>query len=97
MPLVPDEAMYLVEMLQDAGPVIAGEVLTWPHLESWQRIVGAELRPWEARMLRRLSSDYLGEAHRAEAHDAPPPWGREPTPEHREKLSQHIKNVLRGN
>lgn len=100
MPAVTPESMYLVEMLLDAGPIVSStsgtRALIWSDFESWEKVIGAEVRPWEARILRRLSNDYLAELNRAEAHDAPPPWEREPTPEHRSKVSQHIKNVLRG-
>lgn len=100
MPPVTPESMYLVEMLLDAGPIVSStsgtRALTWRDFEAWERVTGADVRPWEARILRRLSNDYLAELNRAEAYDAPPPWEREATPEHRKRVSQHIKNVLRG-
>lgn len=46
----------------------------WDTIGWWQQTMGVELAPWEARMLRFLSRDYLIESQAAEKPDAPAPW-----------------------
>lgn len=100
MPPITEEAGYLVETLMDAGIFTAagmGQVpITWADLAAWQGGTGITLEPWESRLLRRMSTEYLNELHRAEKHDAPPPWHVELTPEQRQQVAARIKDVLRG-
>jgi hypothetical protein len=97
LPYIDPALELLVEYLFEAGPVSAvgmGPVtLTWVDLEAWQRATGVSLHPWQARLLRQLSSEYLAESSIADAHDAPPPWDREPD---RAKVANHIKRLFRG-
>lgn len=94
VPPIDSAATHLVDWLFDAGPLnAAGVRLTWADLESWQRGSGVSLQPWQARMLRALSGEYLAESRGAAEHDAPPPWTRHAD---RERVAQHIKNVLRA-
>lgn len=97
MPDLDPEAFYFIEALFDAGPVVSGpqgaSPLSWRDLQAWQAGSGVSLPPWQLRLLRRLSSEYLAESLRAEAEDAPPPWERT---QDREKIAQHIKRILRA-
>jgi len=97
LPNVEPELQFLIGYLFDAGPTSAGASsgvpLTWSDIRAWERGTGITLPPWQARLLRRLSADYLSESLTADAHDAPPPWVREAD---REKIAKHIKRVLRG-
>jgi hypothetical protein len=72
-------AAYLLSYLWDAGPVIAngvgGAPLSSIELMAWQEGAGIELQPWEFRLLRRLSSDYVAESRKAEDKNCPPPFG----------------------
>jgi hypothetical protein len=47
-----------------------------PHSEiaAWQDNTGIKLTPWEARMLRTLSAEYLSSAQEAEDAQCKPPW-----------------------
>lgn len=69
---------YLVDYLFEVGPVMSGGmgamVVTHEELQAWQRNTGIDLQPWEARGLRRLSAEYLGESRRGEDPHCPPPW-----------------------
>jgi hypothetical protein len=100
LPPIDQEIMYLVGALFDAGPVSAGGMaiapLTWTEIDAWQRCVGACFAPWEARLIRVLSAEYVNEYNAAAAHDAPMPWIPESTTERREKIARHIRNVFRG-
>lgn len=73
---------YLVDYLFEFGPTVpagmgAGPV-TGVELLAWQALLGVEFHPWEARLLRQLSSEYLAESHKATARDRPPPFGTAP-------------------
>jgi len=77
LPLI--EAEHLIGYLYDVGPTVSTEMgqiaLRSEHLLSWQAETGIELQPWEARVLRSLSTDYLVQAQRSEKRDCPPPYG----------------------
>ena len=99
MPPLTEEIAYMVDTLLDAGISTAagmGSVpLTWADLAAWQQGTGIALAPWEARLIRRMSSEYLAESHRAEKPDCPPPWRIELAPEQRTQVAARVKNVLR--
>lgn len=56
---------HLVEQLFEVGPSAHGDVLTFSELESWSRMTGVVLSPWEAATLRRMSGAYLFEQQEA--------------------------------
>jgi hypothetical protein len=91
---------YFVDALFDAGPTSAAGMgavpLTWADLEAWQRGTGVFFPPWQLRLIRKLSSEYLAESQAADAHDAPPPWNREITEDRRGRVAKHIRDVMRG-
>jgi hypothetical protein len=69
----------MVTQLFEAGPleVVAGAgraALSWREIEAWAERTKSELRPWDARLLRRLSKAYLAEIEDGQDEDAPPPW-----------------------
>lgn len=74
-----DQGDYLIGYLYEVGPTVATGMgagpVTFAEIAAWQASRGFELEPWEARLLRRLSIDYLAESHRATKRDCPPPWG----------------------
>ena len=74
-----DEGEYLIAYLYELGPTVAADMgagpVTFAEMAAWQAARGFELEPWEARLLRRLSVDYLVESHRATERNCPPPWG----------------------
>ena len=90
MPEMPplEEGGYLVGYLLEIGPVQASGMGQGPisheSILAWQALTGIELEPWESRLLRRLSSEYLSESNRAQKLGCEPPWKiegikREPT------------------
>lgn len=70
---------HLLGYLYEFGPAMAGGMgaapVTFAEMAAWQLATGVDLEPWEARLLRRLSSDYVAESHQASKPDRPPPWG----------------------
>ena len=74
-----DDGEYLIGYLYELGPTAAAGMgagpVTFAEMAAWQAARGFELEPWDARLLRRLSVDYLAESHRATERNCPPPWG----------------------
>jgi hypothetical protein len=99
-PEIPEEAAYLVGALMEAGPTSAagmGEVpLTWADLLAYQQGTAQHFQPWELRLIRRLSGEYLSESIRAKARDARAPWVTEVTAEQRSEVAQQMRDALRG-
>lgn len=71
---------YLVDYLWEIGPTMAagmGEApITHGELLAWQENTGIELESWEARLLRRLSIEYLNQSHLATDPHCKPPFGQ---------------------
>lgn len=61
MPVNP--APYITDWLYDIGPVVTGGMamarLEWRDIRAWEESIGIKLAPWEARIIRRLSGEYL--------------------------------------
>jgi len=74
----PCDAGYLLAYLFELGPTLPTGMGDAPishgEIESWQRNTGICLGSWESRILKRLSNDYLNQAHRSTARDCPSPW-----------------------
>lgn len=76
---VPPEGARLWSAFHDCGrfrPGFAGpEPLAWGEIESFARMAGVPLEPWEARGLRELSEAFVDQWHdnRAEAPPAERP------------------------
>lgn len=75
----PVSAPFLIGWLMEIGPVEAAGMdrapISWATMRAWEQIAGISLEPWQARLLRRLSADYLSENRAAEDPDAVAPWG----------------------
>lgn len=78
---------YLAAFLFEIGPTMSGAsgggALTFSEIDAWCTRTGIDLEPWESRILRRLSRDYLSESGKAEKRDCPAPWrvpGAKPEP-----------------
>lgn len=70
-----DGCEHLIGYLFEAGPLMKGpSPLTHTEINAWASLMGLELRPWEARFLKRLSMDYLAELQDAAQPMQPAPW-----------------------
>ena len=90
----------MVAYLFEVGPVASSGmgVAPVPYVElvAWQEGVGISLTPWEFRMLRRLSMEYVVESRLAEDADRAAPWVNPESEEYRLRvLPQRIKSFLR--
>lgn len=78
-PALPDvgEVSYLLGYWQDLGLVGSGAMgatrLTAQELLAWQEGCGIRLDPWEFRVLREMSSQYISSLHESALPEAPAP------------------------
>ena len=100
MPDVEPAFLFLLETLMEAGPTSTAGMgpvpLTWADIGAWEHSTGVELQPWESRLVRILSAEYLAQAQASEKFDCPAPWQPEQTEEKRTRVASHIRDVLRG-
>ncbi len=69
---------YLIGYLFEVGPTgsngMGATPITWTEIDAYCRRGGIDLAPWEARLIRRLSAEYVSEAHKATENFYPAPW-----------------------
>jgi hypothetical protein len=79
----PSPAYHLVEHFIEMGMSEAAGMgmvpLSWREINAWCDRTRVDLAPWEARLIRKLSTEYLAESRRAESENCPPPWRAEVT------------------
>lgn len=68
--------------------------LSWREIEAWQVNVCFRLAPWEARLIRQLSVEYLAEGRRAESENCPPPFRMRVTQRERDNEEARLRMVL---
>lgn len=77
-PLPPLEAAHLFEWLMEIGPTETGPngrgPISWTAIRDWKAATFKPLSAWEARLLRKMSVEYLTESHLAEDNSRQPPW-----------------------
>lgn len=99
MPEVDAEVAFILGWLYEIGPTSTNGMgliaITHGEIRSWRKNVGVPLLPWQARVLRSLSRDYVTEYSAAAAADRAPPWKND-TPVDRAAVERKIKNLLRG-
>lgn len=84
LPMPPSPMPHVVQWLVELGISEAAGMsavpLSWREIDAWSQRTGVHPSPWESRLLRRLSGEYLAESRRAEDETCPPPW-RAPVPQ----------------
>jgi hypothetical protein len=77
-PMPPNSAPHIINRLVDIGLTGSNgmEMIPLPQSEiaAWQTNSCVRLAPWEAKLIRRLSTEYVSERGRAESETCPPPW-----------------------
>lgn len=68
--------------------------LSWREIEAWQVVTQMALPPWEARLIRRLSLEYIAESQRAESENCPSPWRTAVTKTERSADEDNLRRVL---
>ncbi len=91
---------WIIDMLMDIGPSEPGAMgpvpSSWATIAHWQSCMGADLPPWLARLLRRLSVEFVAEGHRAREHDCPPPWTDVADGANRTTVSRKVTQAFRS-
>ncbi|MCJ8158352.1 hypothetical protein [Sphingomonas sp. LaA6.9] len=97
-PMPPNSAPHIIGRLVEIGLTEAAGMgaapLSWQSIHAWQTVTGIRLAPWEARLIRALSVEYLAEGRRAETENCPPPWRAEVTERERETEVDRLRVVL---
>lgn len=98
-PMLPDcSAPHLIEHLLEVGPFeVTGMErvpISWRELQAWQDQTGVALDAWQARLLRRLSSDYLSSSRAAEKLDCPAPWATSAPEDNRDAIARRIDAIF---
>jgi hypothetical protein len=70
----PELIARLIEIGLIEGGGMAQAPLSWSAINEWAIGQCVALPPWERRLLRRLSVEYLAEGRRAESENCPAPW-----------------------
>lgn len=69
---------HLIDWLMEIGPLGTGGMgpvpVSWAEIEVWQRVSAIELRPWEARTIRRLSREFLDQMTKSKEPSCPAPY-----------------------
>lgn len=94
----PNPAPHIVARLVEIGLTEAAGMgngpLSWPTIDAWCNRTGIDLAPWEARLIRQLSVDYVAESRLAESENCPPPWRAEVTQREIETELARLQMVL---
>ena len=96
----PLSAPSYIDYLMDVGPTeptgVGPAVISWLTLSGWQESTGTSLQPWELRLLRSLSGDWLAESERAKKPDCPSPWAGETTEFNREAVARKVSGAFKA-
>lgn len=94
----PNPAPHIINRLVEIGLTEAAGMgagpLSWQSITAWQASTAICLTPWEARLIRSLSIEYLAEGRRAESENCPPPWRAEVTRREIETEETRLRMVL---
>jgi hypothetical protein len=99
-PALPDNPHPpLVDYLMEAGPTVSGSMgeaaLDWRDIAAWKELACVDLPPWQAKLLRRLSTEYLAERQAAVAPERPPPWAPDVTSsENRAAVDAKVRGIF---
>jgi hypothetical protein len=77
-PMPPNPAPHIINRLVEIGLTEAAGMgvspLSWGEINEWCCRTKIDLPPWEARLIRKLSTEYIAESRRAEDETCQPPW-----------------------
>lgn len=94
----PNPAPHIVDWLLEIGLTEAAGMgagpASWREIDAWCNRTHIAPAPWEARLLKRLSRDYLTESRVAEDVHRAPPWRAEPTAQERAAEERRLMAVL---
>lgn len=65
---------HIVKWWLEIGPSHNDGPIDWQEMRAWQESTGIELSPWEARIIRSLSAEYVNMRYEARKLDCPAPY-----------------------
>lgn len=92
--LPPVPAQYLIDWWREIGPTEEDGPISWLSMTAWERLTGVELLPWEARLIRSLSSAFVSQRYDAKKPDCPPPWSPERPQQVRNKVAVQFAAMI---
>lgn len=97
-PMPSNPAPHIIDRLIEIGLTEAAGMsaapLSWREINAWCERTCIDLPPWEARLIRRLSGEYLSQSRKAEDENCPPPFRAPVTDRQREVEIQQLMAVL---
>lgn len=98
LPMPPNPAPHIIGWLTEIGLAGVGGMaavpVPWSEISEWQRNSGITLEPWVARLIRRLSVDYVAMSRKAEEEHCPPPWRAPVSAWERDTETERLMMVL---
>lgn len=94
----PNPAPHIINRLIEIGLTesngMGASPLSWREIGEWQRSTSIRLPPWEARLIRQLSVEYISESQKAESENCPAPWRTDATAIERKVEEAKLRSVL---
>lgn len=94
----PNPAPHIINRLIEIGLTEAAGMgsgpISWQSISAWQGLTGILLPPWEARLMRTLSLEYLMMGRKAEDENCPAPWFAPATRWEKETEEDRLRLVL---
>lgn len=98
LPMPPNPAPHIIGWLTEIGLVDGGGMgmapLRWSEIAAWQAVSGVTLEPWAARLIRRLSVEYVAMSRKAENENCPSPWRAPVSDWERDTETERLMMVL---
>ncbi len=85
---------WLVEMGLSEAAGMGVAPLSWRTIDAWCARTGIDLAPWEARLIRSLSSSYVAMGRVAEDETCAPPWRMLVAQQERDSEMARLEMVL---
>ncbi|HEX7856089.1 MAG TPA: hypothetical protein VF503_20605 [Sphingobium sp.] len=97
-PMPPNPAQHIIDRLIEMGISEAAGMgvvaLSWREINAWCDGTRIDLSPWERRLIRKLSVEYVAESRRAEDETCPSPWRAPVTKRERELEEERLRMVF---
>lgn len=98
VPMPPNPLPHVVDRLIEIGLTEAAGMgagpVSWQTMDAWANRTSVDIEPWEARLIRRLSVEYVAEQRRAESENCPAPWRWQVTEAEKAAAQRELESVL---
>lgn len=98
VPMPPNPLPHVIDRLIEIGLTEAAGMgagpVSWQTMDAWANRTSVNIPPWEARLIRRLSVEYVAEQRRAESENCPPPWAWQTTEAEKQAANRELEMVL---